>query len=371
MKIRKTARREKTLVPDFKRDVQEWYIRETLPDVLDTLLIDRTMTKKNGRNTNIIWATDDYAAERGKEFAADREIRADLISRQDDKIICPRVDKRLEEQHKRSVEKAEVFTPSWVCNKQNNLVDEAWFGRKKDLFNIDKPHPVSKLPWTTTCGKFRIRFPKRSGKEWTDYVSATRLEVSCGEAPYLTSRYDTTTGEMISVSERIGLLDRKLRVITEYCEGDPKVWRDQAEIALQNVYGFEWQGDNVFLARENVLYAVLEAFTEDFGGMALDADTVRRFAEIVSWNIWQMDGIKFVVPNSCRDVPVAREVQPVFAGFGEAKQTETTLPLTVKCKGCATGNVHLHNGVRCIIKDWKANELVEFKPPFNFTKGAK
>ena len=24
--------------------------------------------------------------------------------------------------------KAEVFTPSWVCNCQNNLVDDAWFG---------------------------------------------------------------------------------------------------------------------------------------------------------------------------------------------------------------------------------------------------
>lgn len=43
MKIRKTARREKTLVPDFKRDVQEWYVCETLPDVFDTSLIDRAI----------------------------------------------------------------------------------------------------------------------------------------------------------------------------------------------------------------------------------------------------------------------------------------------------------------------------------------
>lgn len=32
---------------------------------------------------------------------------------------------------------AEVFTPSWVCNKQNNLVDEKWFGYANP-FNIEQ-----------------------------------------------------------------------------------------------------------------------------------------------------------------------------------------------------------------------------------------
>ena len=27
-----------------------------------------------------------------------------------------------------------MFTPSWVCNAQNNLIDDAWFGRK-GVFN--------------------------------------------------------------------------------------------------------------------------------------------------------------------------------------------------------------------------------------------
>lgn len=30
-------------------------------------------------------------------------------------------------------DKAEVFTPSWVCNAQNNLVDNQWFGKKMYL----------------------------------------------------------------------------------------------------------------------------------------------------------------------------------------------------------------------------------------------
>ena len=35
------------------------------------------------------------------------------------------------------------------------------------------------------------------------------------EAPFLASRYDVETGEVLPVSERIGLLDRKLRAVNE------------------------------------------------------------------------------------------------------------------------------------------------------------
>lgn len=46
-------------------------------------------------------------------------------------------------------------------------------------------------------------------------MDARRIEISCGEAPYLVSRYDTVTGEFIELLSRIVLLDRKLRVVTE------------------------------------------------------------------------------------------------------------------------------------------------------------
>ena len=38
-------------------------------------------------------------------------------------------------QERRIRKRAEVFTPSWICNEQNNQVDEAWFGRA-NVFNI-------------------------------------------------------------------------------------------------------------------------------------------------------------------------------------------------------------------------------------------
>lgn len=365
---------KKTLVPDFKRDVQEWYVRETLPKVLDTLLLDRTMSAENGRPTNIVWGTDDYLSEYGAEYAADKPILPEQIADRGRKVICPRVDKRIEEQRRRSVEKAEVFTPSWVCNKQNNLVDAAWFGRKTRLFNAEKQDPATGLQWTANADQ--IEFPDTDGRRWEDYIAATRLEVSCGEAPYLTSRYDSTTGAMIAVSDRIGLLDRKLRIVTERCGGKTARWIALAKTALRNVYGFEWQGDNVVLARENLLYAVLEAFGDRFKGRQIPAEEIEEFAEIISWNIFQMDGIKFVVPNTCHDEEAIPAKKPedfnLTFSFMAADCPETqALPLTVPCPGCKTGDATRHNGVRCRIMDWKAGKQVLFMPPFDFPEAPK
>ena len=190
------------------RDILEWNIPE---EVLAVLLKDRS----TGRN--LIWATDDYA-ERGDGFGAGDEMRIEQIVDKDNPVIRPRVDKSPDEQRQRVVKRAEVFTPTWICNKQNNLVDAAWFGWKKpdsSPFNTEvaKFDPETEFGWKSTCGKGNIKFPK--GKTWQEYVKAPRLEVSCGEAPYLASRYDTVSGRVIPIGERIGLLDRKLRVITE------------------------------------------------------------------------------------------------------------------------------------------------------------
>lgn len=39
----------------------------------------------------------------------------------------------------------------------------------------------------------------------------------------MVSRYDTVTGETISISQRIGLLDRKLRVVSENTETEEQI----------------------------------------------------------------------------------------------------------------------------------------------------
>ena len=168
--------------------------------VLAVLLIDRS-TKKN-----IVWATDDYI-DFGVGYAPESEITIDKISGLHSFIITPRVLKEKKKQSNRTRNKAEVFTPSWICNEQNNLVDEQWFGQE-NVFNI-----TDGTMWTAT--KDKISFAEKGLKTWKRYVDAKRLEITCGEAPYLVSRYDTVTGKTIPIPERIGLLDRKLRVVNE------------------------------------------------------------------------------------------------------------------------------------------------------------
>ena len=89
------------------------------------------------------------------------------------------------------------------------------------------------------------------------YVQSRRLEVTCGEAPFLASRYDAATGEMIPVARRIGILDRKLRVVSENAATEDE-WRKYATHAVQSTYGYEYQGDNLLLARVNLLLTYAE-----------------------------------------------------------------------------------------------------------------
>ena len=94
-----------------------------------------------------------------------------------------------------------------------------------------------------------VEFPK--GKKWGAYVDSRRLEITCGEAPYLVNRYDVATGEEIPVEQRSGILDRKLRVVDENAPSE-KEWLKWAFRAFEATYGYELQGDNLVIARVNV-----------------------------------------------------------------------------------------------------------------------
>lgn len=218
-------------------------IKENRILALDSTLLN-ILLKDNSSGKNIIWATDDYT-QYDETYTKDRQITVFSVTGKNGTIIKPRVEKTKQEQLTRVRDKAEVFTPSWICNKQNNLVDNAWFGRE-NVFNVEQ-----EKTWTATQEK--IIFPTEDSKTWQDYVKANRLEISCGEAPYLASRYDTVSGNTIPVKERIGLLDRKLRVVCENVD-DEQEWYEWAKQAVKSVYGYEWQGDNILLARENLLF---------------------------------------------------------------------------------------------------------------------
>lgn len=275
-------------------------------DFLNILLADRTTGK------NIIWATNNL----DEGCAATDEITPDRAT-----LIQPRFSKSAQNKKFRVRDKAEVFTPAWICNEQNNSIDENFFARK-NVFNIvDEQNHT----WQATSEK--IFFGE---KTWQDYVKATRLEITCGEAPYLVSRYDATTGEEIPLEKRIGLLDRKFRAIHENVT-DIDEWTTWATLAVQSIYGYEFQGDNLFLARKNIFFSCIEYFKQDFYSEP-PIEFLKGIAEIISWNLWQMDGLTNAIPYY--------------------------KPLE---KNSAQVNLFEAKNVYCKIKDWQTNEVVDFR----------
>lgn len=302
-------------------DIIEQELVNLSPRLFNTLLIDHT-TKKN-----ICWGTE-YYMHLGHDYYPQAPIKKELITGKNTNVIQPRVERETKEQLKRTKENAEVFTPSWVCNEQNNLIDDAWFGNK-NVFNITKEQS-----WTTN--EQQILFPE--GKNWKDYVDSKRLEISCGEAPYLVSRYDTVTGLEIPIKDRVGLLDRKLRIVNENTSNEVE-WFKWTKRAFESSYGYDYQGDNLLIARENLLYTFIEYMEYKFGHKPSEKQ-LQDIARIISWNIWQMDGITFSAPYSER--PRVQSQLTIFDLMGEPESNET-------------------EPIPCKIFDWRAKKSLEFR----------
>jgi hypothetical protein len=312
-------------------DILENELIDQFPEAFKILLRDHTT------QLNIIWATDNYS-HLGEEYKFKCQILPELITEEKGFVIMPRVHKDKILQQARSKEMAEVFTPSWICNSQNNLIDNAWFGRK-DVFNKEIPLENGTCSWETNPEK--IEFSK--GKTWKDYIRNTRLEMACGEAPYLTSRYDSTTGEPIQLDRRVGLIDRKLRVINENVDKSG-LWLKAAQVAYKKTYGFEWQGDSLLLAREAMLATFIENYTYKFGKEP-PVKSIEYIAYIISWNIWQMDGLKGVIPQSCG--PTIKTIHNLF---------ETITETNLYCEGCLDNKIRSHTGTYCLIKNWTGKD---------------
>ena len=250
--------------------------------ILEKLLIDKTTGKR------IIWATDGYS-EYGDKYCDRFEITPGALAGINPVLIQPRAFKALETQQQRTKSKAEVFTPSWIVNKMVNHLDEEWFG-SPDVFNIEKDQT-----WETKTEMIDFK-----GKKWKDYVDRSVLEITCGEAPFIVSRYNSSTGQIIPVEERIGILDRKLRVVTENTDNEED-WIKWATRAYESVYGYEYQGDNLLIGRINLLMTFVDYYQSVWNKEA-DKDLLTAITNIITWNFWQMDGLKGISNILCKSV---------------------------------------------------------------------
>lgn len=239
-------------------DILENTIHEQMPGILDILLIDRT-TSTSKKKKNIIWANENYVKFCSKAYAATAQMLPKLVTGRMGNIIKPRALKSKEMQKERTKSKAEVFTPTWIVKKQNDEVE-------KDYINDDLE----------------------------TYVKRTWLEITAGEAPYMATRYDMETGEIVPLTERVGFVDRKLKRINVEVD-DKAEWQRLVVEAYKSSYGFEWSGDSLLLARENILYTYRDYYFQKW----LEEPTYGLFAniaKIISYNLFQMDGLKYIIP---------------------------------------------------------------------------
>lgn len=171
----------------------------------------------------------------------------------------PRYMKASLDQKRRTKDKAEVFTPSSVVKKMNDSFDTNY------------------------------------NDSYEEYINRRVLEATCGEAPFLTTRYDASTGQQIPCDERAGLLDRKLQRIPDGV--DKSEWTALATRSLKATYGYEWQEDSIFLARKNLLLNTIEYHIDRFKELP-DQDDIKEWATIISYNIFRMDGVTLCIPET-------------------------------------------------------------------------
>ena len=295
-----------------KIDIREDYLLKK-DNLLELLLQDKTT------GNNILWATDSYE-ESDVKFAPMTSITTDLITGINGNLIQPRAVKSKLEKLYRTKVKAEVFTPLSIVKQMNDACDT-----------------------------------KRVTKNnWQEYVGLLKLEITCGEAPYIVSRYDPVSDkqELLSLAERVGFLDYKLRVITKYCDTHED-WLNWAKIAFQSSYGYEWQGDSLLIARENLLYTFIDYYHDKFKETP-SIDLQKEIAEIIVWNIFQMDGLKYVIPMSCKSEKI------LIKGEVTLFEKKDDYILDRPCEGCEKKIAKKHNGDYVKIMDWVNGQTIRF-----------
>lgn len=274
-------------------DISEESLARESTGLLRTLLKDRTTNKF------IVWATHSYEL-LGKGFGLYDRITPSKVTGPYANLIQPRSEKSKYEQKDRTKVRAEVFTPTWLVKQQIEAVDQ-------DFQDLDLEA----------------------------YLNLKWLEITCGEAPYMVSRYDTVTGQALDLEERVGFLDRKLHRLSQQVH-EEEAWFQGAVTAYQNAYGYEYQGDSLLLARENLLASFIDYYQAKFDQEPSPSQK-QTIAQIISYNVLQMDGLTYTSPYSQQ----AKEA--VQLSLFEEIAEQTSQPQKAQ------------------IKDWKTNELIDFE----------
>ena len=98
------------------------------------------------------------------------------------------------------------------------------------------------------------------------------------------------------------------------------------ELAYQASYGFEWSRDSLLLARENLLYTYRDYYFAKWNEEP-PYDLFEKIAVIISYNVFQMDGLTYTVPLTEKRIKVA-EKYSLFDTDEPAEEKWETIPGT-------------------------------------------
>lgn len=313
-------------------NIQDDILQLAALGLLDRLLVDKAT------GGNILWATDAYA-HLGEGYAPGDEIRPARITGNNSDLIKTRARRAMEQRAERTRQHAEVATPRPIVQQMNDFADKEWFDRPEGFHQ------------KTDSGK--IDFPNK--KTWKSYVDARRLEITCGEAPFLASRYDVETGEALPIEQRFGLLDRKLKAVSQNAR-DQDEYKSWALRAVQAIYGYELQGDSLLIARVNILCTVQEHFRHRWQTKP-DKNYLGKLCNVICWNLWQMDGLEGSVPvppaPKCQQLDLfpPKKINKILRQwknlFGEVE------PLSPQNSPQNTPDPE-STAIPCVVYDWRA-----------------
>ena len=153
------------------------------------------------------------------------------------------------------------------------------------------------------------------------------------------------SGEFIPIEQRVGFVDRKLRRINEEIN-DKAEWQRLTELAFKSSYGFEWSGDSLLLARENLLYTYVDYYVQKWNDKPSEG-LLKEIATIISYNLFQMDGLKYEIPLSEKKEKIAVLQLDLFGEEDEEEQW------------------YVRPGKRVKIMNWEINKMEFFDKGVN------
>ena len=122
---------------------------------------------------------------------------------------------------------------------------------------------------------------------WQALAKSTVLEPACGETPFITTRYDIETGDIIPLNKRVGFLDRKFAEIDKAVNNE-KDWLKWAFEAVNSVWGFDADGGSVLIARTNIVNTFADHLQEKWNRTPTRKE-LKWLATITQHNYFQDD----------------------------------------------------------------------------------